>query len=154
MRLICRRTFLLGSATVPFVAGIRGEPDPADPWSKAELIEPADLMKALNTSNQQPHIICVTFPVLYRQKHIPHARFAGPTNKPEGTAVLRHTTEMLARTAEVVIYCGCCPMKDCPNIRPAYQTLKETGFQSLRVLNIRTNFHTDWVAKGYPVESS
>ena len=142
-----------GWATVPFLAGMRGEPNPADPWSKSELIEPGDLAKALNTSNQRLHIICVTFPVLYRQKHIPHAQFAGPTNRAEGIAVLRHTVQMLRRDAGVVIYCGCCPMKDCPNIRPVYRTLKEIGFQDLRVLNLPANFHTDWIAKGYPVEN-
>jgi len=45
-------------------------------------------------------------------------------------------------------------MKDCPNIRPAYRTLKSMGFERLMVLNLPSNFHTDWVAKGYPVEAS
>jgi hypothetical protein len=43
-------------------------------------------------------------------------------------------------------------MEKCPNIRPAYQTLKELGFSHVRVLNLHTNFHVDWSAKGYPVE--
>jgi hypothetical protein len=49
-----------------------------------------------------------------------------------------------------VIYCGCCPMLKCPNIRPAYSTLKELGFTHIRVLSLPTNLHTDWVSKDYP----
>jgi hypothetical protein len=89
--------------------------------------------------------------VLYRQKHIPHAIFAGPGNKPEGVAALRMAVNKLPPSAEIVIYCGCCPMKDCPNIRPAYRNVKELGFDGVRVLDLQTNFHTDWVAKGYPI---
>lgn len=131
---------------------MRGETTP-DLWSKAELLEPSDLAKMLKVPEQPLRIICVTFPVLYRQKHIPHAQFAGPANKPEGIAVLRAAVKTLRHNAEIVIYCGCCPMKDCPNIRPAYRALKEMRFNHLRVLNLSTNFHADWVTKGYPVET-
>jgi len=41
--------------------------------------------------------------VLYRQKHIPHAQFAGPTNKPEGIAALRSAVQALPRNEEIVI---------------------------------------------------
>jgi hypothetical protein len=125
----------------------------SDPWSKSELIEPADFVKRLRGEKKPLRLICVTFPVLYRQKHIPHAQLAGPTNKPEGIAALRAAVQTLPRNEEVVIYCGCCPMKNCPNIRPAYRLLKDLGFERLGVLDLPTNFHTDWVAKGYPVET-
>jgi thiosulfate/3-mercaptopyruvate sulfurtransferase len=132
---------------------LRGDETAQEPWSKSELIEPADLAKMLNAQEKTLQIICVTFPVLYRQKHVPHAQFAGPANKSEGIAALRAAIKTLQRNVEIVIYCGCCPMKNCPNIRPAYRILKEMGFSNLRVLNLPTNFHTDWVAKGYPVET-
>jgi hypothetical protein len=45
-------------------------------------------------------------------------------------------------------------MVKCPNIRPAYRTLKELGFQHVRVLNINTNMHEDWFGKGYPAEGA
>jgi len=147
---IHRRNFLLSSV---LISAVRGDQKTSDPWSNAELIEPADFVKKLSVPDNPLHLICVTFPVLYRQKHIPHAVFAGPTNKQEGIAGLRVLAGDLPRNAEIVIYCGCCPMKNCPNIRPAYQTLKELGFDNVRVLNLPTNFHTDWVAKGYPVET-
>jgi hypothetical protein len=94
----------------------------------------------------------VAFPVLYRQKHIIHADFAGPGSKPEGLEALKTAVASTAKDSEIVLYCGCCPIVRCPNIRPAYKTLKDAGFTKVRVLNIPENFHTDWVAKGYPVE--
>jgi hypothetical protein len=56
------------------------------------------------------------------------------------------------RSANLVIYCGCCPFDHCPNIRPAYKALHEMGFVHVRVLVLPTSFAADWVEKGYPVE--
>jgi thiosulfate/3-mercaptopyruvate sulfurtransferase len=148
-----RRFLLATAATSLLVRRTKGDETISDPWSKSELIEPADLLKWLRTDEKALDIICVTFPVLYRQKHIPHAQLAGPTNKPEGITTLRTVVQALPRNDQIVIYCGCCPMKNCPNIRPAYAVLKELGFKRIGVLNLPTSFHTDWVAKGYPVES-
>ena len=117
------------------------------------MIESATLAKELTSDAQQLHIICVTFPFLYKQKHIPHAQFAGPAEKPEGMAELRSVVRSLPKNALIVIYCGCCPMDKCPNIRPAYRALKELGFKHIRVLDLPTNFHTDWTTKGYSVEA-
>src|SRR6185437_8252220 len=118
-------------------------------WSKAELVEPATLAREI-TSAKPPTVLCVAFPVLYRSKHIPHAIGAGPGSKPGGIALLKQAVAHLPKNADLVIYCGCCPMVRCPNVRPAYQTLKEMGFTHVRVLDIPTNMHTDWFTQGYP----
>jgi hypothetical protein len=116
------------------------------------VTEPAALVAEIQ-SGTAPRIICVAFPQLYDQKHIPHASYAGPGSKPEGLEALKKAAEPLARDADLVIYCGCCPMATkCPNIRPAYKTLKEMGFTHVRVLHIPTNMDTDWFGKGYPSE--
>ena len=116
-------------------------------------MHPADLAAVLNSTKPQPHIICVAFPVLYRQRHIIHAEYAGPGNKPEGIQALKSAVASLGMDSQIVIYCGCCPMVKCPNVRPAYSALKEAGYRKVRVLDIPENFHADWVAKGYPVEA-
>jgi hypothetical protein len=59
----------------------------------------------------------------------------------------------MRKDADIVLYCGCCPMEHCPNIRPAYQALKESGFTRVRVLRIPTNMAADWYGKGYPSEA-
>jgi hypothetical protein len=76
---------------------------------------------------------------------------AGPASKKKGIADLRSAVAGLPKNAAIVIYCGCCPMKDCPNVGPAFRTLKELGFNNIRVLSLPTNFQTDWALKGYPV---
>ena len=148
-----RRGFLLAScsaASIGLVTRARGD-DSGDPWSKTELMEPRELATLLNSHGVVPHMYCVAFPVLYRGKHIPGAVLTGPANKAEGIQDLRKAVGSLPKNAAIVIYCGCCPMKDCPNIRPAYRTLRELEFNNLRVLELPTSFHTDWVLKGYPV---
>ena len=95
----------------------------------------------------------MAFPVLYRAKHIQHAIFAGPGSKPEGIEELKKAVANLPKDSDIVVYCGCCPMERCPNLRPAYRTLKELGFNHVRVLEIPTNMHTDWYSKNYPSEA-
>jgi hypothetical protein len=116
-------------------------------------LQPAEFAKAIQ-SGKAPVILSVAFPVLYHGKHIVHAINGGPTSKPEGIAALKTAVAGLDRNADLVIYCGCCPMVKCPNIRPAYRTLKELGFAHIRVLNLPTNLHTDWVSKDYPSEGA
>jgi hypothetical protein len=53
--------------------------------------------------------------------------------------------------AAIVLYCGCCPWSHCPNLNPAYDTLRQMGFSKVKVLYLANNFGADWVDKGYPV---
>ena len=114
-------------------------------------MDPADLAGVLKRSGAPAHVICVAFPVLYRQRHIAGSVLAGPGSKPEGLTALQSELGKLKQSDVVVLYCGCCPMQQCPNIRPTYVAAKKLGFTNVRVLDLRTNFHTDWTAKGYPV---
>jgi Rhodanese-like domain len=126
---------------------------PANPWPESAIVEPAALASLLESSAAEPPtILCVAFPVLYHARHIQNAIFAGPTSKPEGMEALRKAVADLDKDTDLVLYCGCCPMEKCPNVRPAYSALKEMGFTRVRVLNIPTNMPTDWYAKNYPSE--
>ncbi len=125
--------------------------DASDPWPKSDLLEPAELAHEIE-SNKPHTIICVAFPVLYRSRRILHALGAGPGSKPEGIEALKQAVAKLPKDADLVIYCGCCPMVRCPNIRPAYRALAEMGFTRVRVLDIPNNMHTDWYEKNYPSE--
>jgi hypothetical protein len=124
-----------------------------DPWKQAELLEPAALAQTLQSGKgKQPVIIAVAFPVLYNNKHLPHAIFAGPGSQPAGIDALKASVAKLPKDTEIVVYCGCCPMEKCPNIRPSYSTLKELGFTNVRVLHVPASMATDWFDKGYPSE--
>jgi rhodanese-related sulfurtransferase len=125
----------------------------SDPWQKNELLETAPFAHELQTTKKQPIIISVAFPNLYHANHILHAIDAGPGSKPEGIEALKKAVANVPKDADIVVYCGCCPMVKCPNIRPAYRTLKELGFTHVRVLSVPTNMHDDWYTKGYPSEN-
>ena len=123
----------------------------SDPWQKSEIIEPSALAQEIQSA-KPPVVIAVAFPVLYRSKHILHAIDGGAGSKPEGIETLKKAVAGLSKDADIVVYCGCCPMVKCPNVRPAYRTLKDLGYTHVRVLNIPTNMHADWYTKNYPSE--
>jgi hypothetical protein len=137
--------------SIAFVATLCLSQDASNPWTKSEVLETATLATLIKGSNP-PTVLCVAFPVLYRLKHISHAGFAGPGSKPEGIDMLKKAVANLPKDADLVIYCGCCPMVKCPNIRPAYKVLKEMGFTHFRILDIPTNMNADWYTKNYPSE--
>ena len=125
-----------------------------DPWTVSETVIPADLEKELSDPDpaRRPIVACVGFKFLYDGGHVPGASYHGPGSKPEGLADLKTWAQSLPKSSSVVLYCGCCPLERCPNLRPAFTALHDAGFARLRVLLLPTNFATDWAGKGYPVE--
>ena len=126
---------------------------PIDPWTAAQTAQPAQLATELQPE-KDPHVqvIYVGPRTLYNGGHIPGAVFYGPGSSEQGIADLKKYAATLARNSDVVLYCGCCPLEKCPNLRPAFTALKDTGFARLRVLILPTSFNTDWVEKGFPVQ--
>jgi hypothetical protein len=161
MGLLALRGGLLQRATVQAAPAARAQEGAAskpqtqsDPWMVSETVTPADLVKELHDPDpaKRPLVACVGFKFLYDGGHVPGASFHGPASKDEGLADLKTWAQGLPKSSNVVIYCGCCPMPRCPNLRPAFAALHDEGFARLRVLLLPTNFGTDWAGKGYPVE--
>jgi thiosulfate/3-mercaptopyruvate sulfurtransferase len=125
-----------------------------EPWTSAQEMQPAELAGALSETKTStpPTIVYVGFRTLFAGGHIPGATFHGTASTEAGLVELKKWAEGLPRSANMVIYCGCCPFDHCPNIRPAFVALHEMGFTNLRVLVMPTNFSTDWVDKGYPIQ--
>ena len=123
---------------------------PATPWTPAQVTQPSQLAAQLS-KKAKPLTLQVGFQVLYKSKHIPGSIYAGPASTPEGLEALKHAVAALPKTADIYLYCGCCPINKCPNIRPAFATLKAMGFTHLHVVMLETSFGKDWVAHGYPV---
>src|ERR1700679_325735 len=134
--LLCSVACLLMAAGLP------------EPWTAHGVIAPEALAKDLKT----PLVIHVGFDVLYRAVHIAGTPYAGPASKPEGIEALKRAVAGQPHDRDIVIYCGCCPMEKCPNVRPAFTALRELGFIHVRVLGLPENLKTDWTDKGYPVE--
>lgn len=123
-----------------------------DPWTAADVLQPADLAAMLAAPGEKPAIVYVGFKALFRQGHIPGATLHGPASSPDGLEDLKRWAASQPRDTPLVIYCGCCPLVQCPNMRPAFSALHEMGFSKIRILALTTNFGADWAEKGYPVE--
>ena len=122
----------------------------SEPWTDAQTVKPSELVKELDAKgNARPVVVCTGFRVLYEGAHVPGAVFHGPASKPEGLDDLKKWAQGISRSSSIVLYCGCCPFDHCPNIRPAFETLRSMGFKNLRVLVLPNSFAKDWVAQGY-----
>jgi thiosulfate/3-mercaptopyruvate sulfurtransferase len=122
----------------------------SEPWG-TNTVDAAALVKELSAADK-PVVVCTAPPFMYRVGHIPGAVLHGPASEPSGLNSLTTWAESLPRSTNIVIYCGCCPLEHCPNLKPAYKTLKTMGFTRLRVLILPDNFGVDWMNRGYPTE--
>jgi thiosulfate/3-mercaptopyruvate sulfurtransferase len=124
----------------------------SDPWTKAQTVLPADLVKELGDSKTAPTVIFVGFKRLYSAGHIKGAQYHGTAGSEEGLKELTKWAAGLPRSTNLVIYCGCCPLERCPNIRPAFKALQGLRFKNLRVLLLSQDFATDWAGKDLPYD--
>ena len=126
----------------------------ARPIPEARLIHAKELAEALaGPAAQRPAVLHVGYHVLYRGGHIAGSRYIGPASKPEGLQALREgAVRKLPRAKPIVLYCGCCPWTDCPNMRPAYAAVESTG-RTVKILYIAKNLQKDWIDAGLPTES-
>ena len=161
------REVALGAAWLVLAASMAPAPDAAHPESgsvsppapaakavpEAGLIHARELAAALaGPTAQRPVVLHVGFHVLYKSGHIAGSRYIGPASKPEGLQALRDAVRKLPRTKPVVLYCGCCPWTDCPNVRPAYAAMASTG-RAVKILYVAKNLQTEWIDAGLPTAS-
>ena len=124
----------------------------SDPWKDSQTVQPAALNKELGDAKTAPTVLFVGFGRLFTAGHIKGARFHGSGGNAEGLAQIKAWAASLPRSTNLVIYCGCCPMERCPNLRPAFTALHEMGFTKLRALILPTDFAQDWAEKGFPYD--
>ncbi len=159
-RFMCPKFFLISLLALGMALLICGpgsarpaETTVHDPWDKAQVIMPEELAKLLASPvEKKPLLVYVGFEFLYKGAHIPGAQYFGPGREAKGIEALKKWAGEIPPDEEVVIYCGCCPLKDCPNIRPAFQALHQLGLTRLKILYLEDNFAKNWVEKGFPVE--
>jgi thiosulfate/3-mercaptopyruvate sulfurtransferase len=119
-----------------------------DPWTAKDLKDPAKLAAALNDPKAAKPVILNVGPV----QQIKGAVAIGPASVPSNFDKLKQELAKLPKDKEIVIYCGCCPFQRCPNVRPAFELLKQTKFTNAKLLNLPTSLEENWISKGYPVE--
>src|SRR5262245_60994678 len=123
------------------------------PAPEAQMMQPEELVEILGkTGAEQPLILMVGPHSFYGEAHIPGSEYIGLGKEESGIEALKERVKDVPHDRFIVLYCGCCPWKMCPNVRPANQELAALGFTRVKMLYIAKNFGTDWVKKGYPVE--
>ncbi len=122
------------------------------PWRADQLMLPQQLASALSAPpGKRPLVLHVGFAVLYRGSAIPGSRAVGPASRPEGIQELKRVARGIPRDTPVVLYCGCCPWSHCPNVAPAFRTMRAMGFKNVKLLYVASNMQKDWVDRGFPV---
>ena len=120
-----------------------------EPWSEKQLMQPMALANILNDTSVQGTLIYSVGPAGLIKNSID----IGEGKSPENLEKFRKELNNLPKDADIVIYCGCCPFKDCPNIRPAFDLLNKMGFTNHKLLNLPKNLKVDWIDQGYPMNN-
>lgn len=118
------------------------------PWTQDQLMDPATLAKAINNPKaRKPEILNVG-----PMEKIQGAKEMGMGSTQEGIEKFKAYVDQLPLDREIVIYCGCCKLVNCPNIKKTFLYLDARGYTHAKILNLETSLDEDWVKKGYPVE--
>ena len=118
-----------------------------EPWSISQLLEPKLLNLSIESEKDLPKIISIG-PGIVIEKSIG----VGECRYNENIEKLKSLVSSYSKYDQIVLYCGCCPFKNCPNIRPAFTLLNELGFKNHKLLNIQNNIKADWIDMGYQTE--
>jgi hypothetical protein len=118
-----------------------------EPWRPDQLMEPKELADIINDSSSVKPLIINIGPAGV----IKDAVDIGATHEPQNLDRLKTTLSPEKRDRQIVIYCGCCPFQNCPNIRPAFTLLNEMKFTNHKLLNLPHNLKVDWINYGYPM---
>ena len=128
----------------------RALPQSDEPWTEKQLKDPAVLAATLADSKASQPVVFNIGPV----EQIKGAIAIGPANNKDNLEKLKQQLAKLSKDKEVIIYCGCCPFRRCPNVRPAFELLLRMKFKNAKLLNLPTNLNDDWISKGYPLKES
>jgi len=124
-----------------------------DPWTVNQVITPSELEHKLTSKKgKKPEVLQIGFDFLYKEGHIPGSKYIGPASSVKGITALKNYVKNMNKNTPIVIYCGCCPMAHCPNVKPAFKTLEKMGYNNVKLLYLPGDFDRDWAQNGYPVK--
>jgi rhodanese-related sulfurtransferase len=117
-------------------------------WKEKQLITPEALLEQMNRGDTANLLLLNTGPV----EDIKGAVTIGVVEDAKNLAKLKEYLKDVPKDKQVVIYCGCCPLSVCPNLKPAYNALKEMEFKNYKILKLTHDLQEDWIDKGYPIQ--
>jgi thiosulfate/3-mercaptopyruvate sulfurtransferase len=145
-----RRAFLFGTLAATVVGCQRttaGDDAPLGP-----LVSTSAIAGRLGDVKSGKLVVLYVGPdMLFSRGRIPGAKNVGEAGTDEGRRALKEALAALAPGTEAVVYCGCCPVRSCPNVRPASAEIRASKANA-HLLDLPTRFTTDWADKGLPVE--
>ena len=118
-----------------------------EPWSTSQLLEPKLLSYKIKNDKDLPKIVCIGPGIV-----IKNSIGIGECRYKENIEKLKSLVSSFKKDDKIVLYCGCCPFENCPNIRPAFTLMNELGFKNHKLLNIKNNIKADWIDMGYQTE--
>ena len=129
---------------------------PADPWTAAQTVQPADFAKELLRNNRrQAHDRLRRLPRSLRRRA--HSRRILPRRRLHRARSRRsESTGPSQSRAMPISYstAAAAPSRTAPiSVQPSWPCAT-WAFTHLRVLILPNDFNTDWIAKGYPVEKA
>lgn len=115
---------------------------------KAEqLMQPAKLNELYSKPlSAQPLILNMGV-----ERNIKNAVEVGIVSSPSKYQKLVEAMKNTPKDRDVVVYCGCCKLEDCPNIPVALEKLSALGYKKVKVLNLVTGLNEDWIDQKYPM---
>lgn len=154
-----RRHFLAGSLGSILAAACRSSGTATSSGGSdtdiGPLLAPASLAARIaDVKTGKIAVLYIGPGVLFEKGRVPGARAIAALDSAEGRKALQEALAGISKDTEIVLYCGCCPVKSCPNVRPASAAVRSLGRQNAWVLDLPTRFATDWTEKGYPIERS
>ena len=142
------RSVILVLVAIVFSKSLVAQISPA-PWKPEQMLTPASLASVIKSYNTvKPLIISVGPSGL-----IKGAISIGSVREDENAENLKKLLAKEKKHKEVIVYCGCCPYKNCPNIKPAYTILASLKFTNFKLLDLPQNLKVDWIDKGYPMNN-
>ncbi|HLF33043.1 MAG TPA: hypothetical protein VI583_02325 [Cyclobacteriaceae bacterium] len=110
-------------------------------------MDPAELARIINDPHSQKPVIFSIGPIELIKSSVD----IGQVKEKKNLEKFRQQLYNLSRDKNIVIYCGCCPFADCPNIRPAFMLLNEMKFTNHKLLFLPHNLKIDWMNNGFPI---
>ena len=139
-----RHTFFLVSIMLIFCNIITAQDN--EPWNSDQLMEPATLASMMEQNQTENLLVVSVGPGAVVKNSVD----IGPAQEQANIEKLKTYLKNVPKDKEVVIYCGCCPIGKCPNVRPAFEVVSEMGFHHAKLLNLATNSKVNWIDKGFP----
>ena len=144
-----KQNYLISALVMVFLSITAFNKKQTEPWTQDQLMPPEKLAAIINDSTATKPLIVNIGPV----GSIKGAIKIGAVKEKDNLDNLKNLLSSEDRKKVIIIYCGCCPFKVCPNIRPAFTLLTKMKFTNHKLLNLPSNLKVDWINHGYPMNN-